>query len=296
MTNERPIDQVRQMLAGLIGGPDTPWQDRRAQTEAFAAAFVAPPGVRFQAGNLGGVPCEWVLPAEGSPTPIFMHFHGGGYVMGMPAASRTLTSQLALSRAMRVVSVDYRLAPEHPFPAAVEDAVAAYRALLHSGISAKYVAFGGESAGGGLTIAALIAARDEGLPMPACAVVVSPWTDMTCKAASFDAKALTDPLLTRKSLSDMAAAYLGGANPRTPLASPNFGDLRRLPPLLIHVGSEEVLLDDAMALLDAARGQGVDATIEIWEDMIHVWHMFHPMLPQSGEAIEQLARFMRKHW
>jgi monoterpene epsilon-lactone hydrolase len=207
-----------------------------------------------------------------------------------------LTSQLALSRAMRVVSVDYRLAPEHPFPAAVEDAVAAYRALLHSGISEKYVAFGGESAGGGLTIAALIAARDEGLPMPACAVVVSPWTDMTCKAASFEAKALTDPLLTRKSLSDMAAAYLGGANPRTPLASPNFGDLRGLPPLLIHVGSEEVLLDDAMALLDAARGQGVDATIEIWEDMIHVWHMFHPMLPQSGEAIEQLARFMRKHW
>jgi len=292
----RPIDQVRQMLADLIGGPDTPWMERRAQTETFAAAFVAPQGIRIEPGKLGAVDCEWIVPVGAAPTPVFLHLHGGGYVMGMPAASRTLTAQLALSKAMRVVSIDYALAPENPFPAAVDDAIAAYRALLRSGISPGNIAIGGESAGGGLAIATLIAARDAGLPMPASAVAISPWTDMTCTARSFDAKAGADPLLTRRSLAEMADAYLAGADPRTVLASPGFADLRGLPPLLIHVGSEEVLLDDAVGLHAAARRAGVDATIEVWNDMIHVWHMFHPALPEAAEAIDGIVRFVARHW
>ena len=292
----RPIDQVRQMLAELIGSPDTPWMERRAQTEKFAAAFVAPEGIRFTPGKLGTVGCEWIVPTDATPLPVFMHLHGGGYVMGMPAASRPLTAQFALSKAMRVVSIDYAIAPERPFPAAVNDALAAYRALLKSGVSPKQISIGGESAGGGLAVATLIAARDAGLPLPASAVAISPWTDMTCTVPSFDAMAGADPLLTRFSLSQMADAYLSGADRRSPLASPGLADLHGLPPLLVHVGSEEVLLDDAVGLHAAAKRQGVDATLEVWPGMIHVWHMFYPLLPEAGRAVEGIVRFLRRHW
>lgn len=284
------------MLAELVGSPDTPWRERRATTEQFAAAFVPPDGLRFTPGKLGAVDCEWVLPADASPAPVFMHLHGGGYVMGMPAASRPLTAQLAGSKTMRVVSIDYAIAPEKPFPAAVDDAVAAYRALIQSGVSPKQIAIGGESAGGGLAVATLVAARDAGLPMPASAVALSPWTDMRCSSASFETKAGVDPLLTRRSLSAMADAYLSGADRKAPLASPNLADLRGLPPLLIQTGSDEVLLDDAVGLDAAAKRQGVETTLEIWPGMIHVWHMFHPLLPEAGQAVAGIVRHLRKHW
>ncbi len=291
-----PIGQVRQMLQSLIGGPDTPFMARRVQSEKFAAAFVKPPGVDIESDVLGGVTVERITPEDAHASRIFFHLHGGGYVLGNPAGSRAFTCEFARLAKCRVVSVDYRLAPENPFPAAVDDAVDAYFALLASGTKPLNVAIGGESAGGGLAVATLIAARERQLPMPAALVALSPWVDMRCESTSFETKAAVDPLLTRRSLKEMADAYLQGADPRDGLASPMLTSLAGLPPMLIHVGSDEVLVDDARGLLATARHSNVDATLEIWPDMIHVWHMFHAMLPQGAQATEALVRFVLAQW
>ncbi|HVP85856.1 MAG TPA: alpha/beta hydrolase [Rhizomicrobium sp.] len=289
------IDQVREMLAGLIGGPDTPFMQRRAQSEAFAAAFVAPPGLHIEQGELGGVPVEWIVPDGADRAPVLFHLHGGGYVLGKPNGSRPFTTAFALKARARVVSVDYRLAPENPFPAGVDDGVAAYAALLEK-IPASRVAIGGESAGGGLAVAIMLAAREKNLPLPSSVLLISPWTDLSCTSETFNTKAYVDPLLTRRSLKEMADAYVPEETARSPLASPLFGDLAGLPPMLIHVGSEEVLLDDAKRLHKHASEQGVKSQIEIWHRMIHVWHMFHPMLAEGDVAIRKLAEFARAHW
>lgn len=291
-----PIEQVRSFLAGLIGGPDTPFMERRKQAAEFEAAFVMPPGVEAEEGNLGGIGVEWIVPSGAERTPIVFHLHGGGYVLGTPAGSRPFTTELALRTNARIVSVDYRLAPEHPYPAAVDDAVAAYAALLGQGVPPQAIAVGGESAGGGLTIAMLLAARDRGLAMPACAFAVSPWTDVTCEADSFDTKASVDPLLTRRSLKQMGDAYIANGDGRAPYASPLYADLRGLPPLLIHVGSDEVLLDDSVLLHKRATTAGIDTTLNVADGMIHVWHMFHGMLPEGAAAIGEIAEFAKAHW
>lgn len=290
------IDLVRQMLKELVGGPDTPFMERRAQADAFAKAFAMPAGVRAVADHLGGIPVEWIVPEGAEDAPVLFHLHGGGYVLGNPAGSRPFTTAFALRSGARVVSIDYRLAPEHPFPAAVDDALKAYRALLTLGQEPARVAIGGESAGGGLVVATLLAARAADLPMPACVFAISPWVDMTCRAETFDTLGALDPLLTRRALKEMADAYLAGAAENNPLASPLFADLEGLPPLLIHVGSDEVLLDDAAGLHARAAACGVESAFEIWDGMIHVWHMFHPLLPDGERAIAGLADFARVHW
>lgn len=295
MTGDRPIDRVRAMLAGLVT-PDMPFIERRAQAEKFAQDFVVPDGLDIEADTFGHVPVEWVIPRGSPAAPVIFHLHGGGYVLGNPAASRPLTTALALKSGARVVSVGYRLAPEHPFPAAVDDATAAYRALLAQGRRAKEIAVGGESAGGGLAVAMLVAARDEGLALPSSAFAISPWTDLSCAAASFDARAKLDPMLTRRALREMADAYLAGASAWKPLASPLFANLGGLPPLLIHAGSDEVLFDDARLLHSAAQAAGVASTLHVHEGMIHVWHMFHPVLPEGGEAIDEIAAFLASRW
>lgn len=291
-----PINEVRQMLKSLIGGPDTPFMERRIQAEKFAAAFVKPPGITFESSTLDGVPVEWIIPDQAHPSHIFFHLHGGGYVLGDAAGSRAFTCEFARLARCRVVSVDYRLAPENPFPAAVQDAVTAYSALLALGAEPNEIAIGGESAGGGLAVATLVAARDRNLPMPAALIAISPWADMRCESASFATKAEVDPLLTRRSLKEMADAYLQGANPADGLASPLLANLTDLPPMLIHVGSDEVLLDDAKGLADAANESNVDAQLEVWPDMIHVWHMFHAMLPEGAQATDELAAFVLAQW
>ena len=290
------IALVRQMLAELVGSPDTPFLQRRPQADAFAKAFELPKDMRVRTGHLGGVPVEWILPDGVEDGPALFHLHGGGYVLGNPAGSRPFTTLFAREARARVVSIDYRLAPEHPFPAAVDDALAAYRALLSQGQDPAQVAVGGESAGGGLTVALLLAARDAGLPMPACAFAISPWIDMSCTAESFATRAAVDPLLTRRALKEMAQAYLGGASEANPLASPLHGDLAGLPPLLIHAGSDEVLLDDAIGLHARAAAHGVETSFEVWDGMIHVWHMFHALLPEGARATAALAQFSRSHW
>jgi monoterpene epsilon-lactone hydrolase len=191
-----------------------------------------------------------------------------------------------------VLSVDYRLAPEHPHPAAVEDATAAYRFLLDTGISPGNLAIGGDSAGGGLTVACLIALRDAGLPLPAAGVCISPWVDLTQSGESMDSKADEDPMVSREALQVMANAYLGGGDPKEATASPLFADLAGLPPLLIQVGTAETLLDDATRLAERAKSQGVDVTLEAWEEMIHVWHAFAVLLPEGRQAIERIGEFL----
>jgi epsilon-lactone hydrolase len=290
---ERPIDAIRTMLLSLLGGPDASIAFRREQSALFAADQPAPPpDVRIEATALAGVPAERITVAGEIASKVFLHLHGGGYVLGDPSGSRGFTTALARAARLEVISVDYRLAPEHPFPAAVEDAVAAYSALLERGVAPARIAIGGESAGGGLVIAALVAMRDSGLPMPACAVALSPWTDLTCSSPSYLTRAGSDPLLTRNVLLDMAAEYLAGQSASAPLASPLTADLKGLPPLLIQVGEDEVLLDDAVSLAGRAREAGVTVELQVWPEMIHVWQMFSGALPEADLAIAEIANFV----
>jgi len=288
----RPIDAVRRMLAELLGGPNASIAHRQAQAAVFAAAQPPlPAGLTATTETFRGVSVERLEPQAASALTL-LHLHGGGYVMGDPAGSRGLTTRLALTTPATVYSVDYRLAPEHPFPAAVQDAVAAYAELLARGVDPARTAVIGESAGGGLAVAALVAARDQGLPMPAACVALSPWTDLACEGPSHTALHGRDPLLTRDILLEMADLYLVGRSPADPLASPARADLTGLPPLLIQAGSEEVLLDDALMLAEAARTRGVAVDLRVWPDMIHVWQMFGDLLPEAEDAISDIRRFL----
>lgn len=295
--SERPIDAIRGMLLSLLGGPDASIAHRRAQSALFAASQPPPPaGLRIAPITLSGVPGEAIeVEADAGPN-TFLHLHGGGYVMGDPPGSRGFTTTLAFATRARVVSLDYRLAPAHPFPAAVDDALAAYRALLEAGTPPARIAIGGESAGGGLAIAALLAIREAGLPLPAAGVAMSPWVDLACKGGSYDERADRDPLLTRGVLLEMADQYLQGQDPRLPLASPVTADFTGLPRLLIQAGSDEVLLDDAITLAQQAQAAGVAAELEVWPDMIHVWQMFGGLLPEADQAVARIADFLTQTW
>jgi acetyl esterase/lipase len=250
--------------------------------------------VRFEPVDAGGVPAEWTAAPGARTDRTLVYLHGGGYCLGSVATHRSLVARLSRAARVRVLSVDYRLAPEHPHPAAVEDAVAALRFAYASGLDPARVAVGGDSAGGGLAVAALLALRDRGLPLPAAGVCISPWTDLSASGASVRTRADLDPLVDADDLACLAAAYLGGRDPRAPLASPLFADLRGLPPLLVHVGTAEILLDDATRLAENARDAGVDVELEVWDDMIHVWHAFADLLPEGVQAIEGIATFLEK--
>jgi len=283
------------MLADLLGGPDATIAHRQAQSAVFAAAQPPlPDGLTATTTMHAGVRVERLSP-QATPSLALLHLHGGGYVMGDPAGSRGLTTRLALEAPATVFSVDYRLAAEHPFPAAVEDAVAVYEDLIRTGVDPKRLAVIGESAGGGLAVALLIAARDAGLPMPAAGVALSPWADLSCAGASYTDLHGRDPLLTRDILLEMARLYCGDHDPRAPLASPIGADLTGLPPLLIQAGTEEVLRDDAFGLAATARACGVSVDLQIWPDMIHVWQMFGDVLPEAVDAIAAIRDFVRAH-
>lgn len=278
-------------------GPDVPLPVQRETFEKLAARMPVAAGASRRAVDAGGVPAEWLEP-DGAPagSPTILYFHGGGYIIGSLTTIRPLATNLALAAGARVLSLDYRLAPEHPHPAAVDDAVTAWAWLLEQGTDPATVAFGGDSAGGGLTVAALLAAKERDLPLPAAGVCISPWTDLTLSGASLDRNAATDPEVTRAKLAQMAELYLAGADPRAPLASPAFADLTGLPPLLIQAGTAEALEDDAVRLAEAARAAGVPVTLERYRDMIHVWHAFAPGLPEATATIERLAGWLVARW
>jgi acetyl esterase/lipase len=264
----------------------------RASMDALTSALPPPEGVKFEAANAGGVPAEWTAPEGVESESAIVYFHGGGYTLGSIQSHRPLLARLARATGARVLSVAYRLAPEHPYPAAVEDALAAYRFVVASGVSPSRIAIAGDSAGGGLTAACLIALRDAGDPLPAAGVCISPWLDLSLSGESWRTKAGVDPLVQRPQLQMMARAYLAGADPKSATASPFFADLSGLPPLLVQVGTCEVLLDDATGFAERARAAGVEVELDVWEDMIHVWHAFADLLPEARDAIDRIAAYL----
>jgi phosphinothricin tripeptide acetyl hydrolase len=290
---DRGIDVVRAHLAKLPPSDSLTTAERRAQYERAEKVFPTPPDVKVERVSVPAAPAEWLRPPSATPGRVVLYLHGGGYVIGSPRSHRHLAAAIAGAAGASALLLDYRLAPEHPFPAAVEDATAAYRWLLDQAIAPEHIVIAGDSAGGGLTVATLLALREARVPLPAGGVCISPWVDLTCSGASYATKAAADPIVRRASVEEMARAYLGATPPRTPLASPLFADLRGLPPLLIHVGSDEVLLDDAVRLAERAKAGGVDATLEIYDRMIHVWHWFLPMLDEAQTAVEAIGRFVR---
>jgi acetyl esterase/lipase len=252
-------------------------------------------GFEAEPAQIGGVAGEWVRArAVRRIDAALLYLHGGGYVIGSPKSHRHMLGPLSAASGLPVFAADYRLAPECPFPAAVDDAVAAYKGLLDSGLAPEKLAIAGDSAGGGLTIATLVAARDKGLALPACAVAFSPWCDLSQGGESFRSRARRDPIVKKEGIDVMAAAYLAGADAKTPLASPLFANLKGLPPLLIQVGTEEALHDDAVGLKARAEQAGVEVSFESWGGMIHVWHIFHPILAEGRDAIARAGAFLKR--
>ncbi len=268
--------------------------EMRERFGALADLLPTPADVTISTLSVGAVPAEFVQTDDWDQATTVLYLHGGGYVIGSPATHRTLAYNLAAASAARILLIDYRLAPEHPFPAPVDDAVSAYAWLLEQGNHAEQIAIAGDSAGGGLTIAALVEIRDRGLPLPAAAVSISPWVDLECAGESMISKADVDPMVQRDGILWFAAHYLNGAAPKSPLASPLYAELGGLPPTLVQVGTAETLLDDAVRLTAALEKAGVAVTYREWPDMIHVWHLFAPMLSEGREAIVEAGAFVRQ--
>ena len=289
---EAVITLVRQREADESQGAT---EGRRRSFERMVDGFTIDVPARYSRLNAGGVTAEWVTAEIASDSRVVLYLHGGGYIIGSPRTHRPLMAELSQASKGRVLGLDYRLAPEHPFPAPVEDSVAAYRWLLSEGYDPARIAVAGDSAGGGLTVAMMVQARYLGLPVPGAAVCISPWVDMEGLGESMETRAAADPMVGKENLMVSAKTYLGGSDPRAPLAAPLYADLRGLPPMLIQVGDAEVLLDDSTRLAGIAREAGVEVEMDVWDDMIHVWHLFAPILPEGKQAISQAGEFIKKH-
>jgi epsilon-lactone hydrolase len=277
-------------------GPGASLAERRARAVA-AARWVPnpPPGIRRTPVDAGGVAAEWVVAPVSECHRHIFYLHGGGYVIGSPALYRHLTWRLARAARARLLAVDYRLAPEHPFPAAVDDALRAYEWLLGDGADPRRTVVIGDSAGGGLAFAFLMRCRDERrLPLPAAVVALSPWTDLACTGPSLSRNAGIDPFLDANGIPPIAECYLAGADPRHPYASPLYGDPTDLPPALIQVGSDEVLRDDASRMAERLRAAGCPVVLEIWPRMPHVWHLFASVMPEARRAIARIGAFTQE--
>ena len=260
---------------------------------AFGGSSAA---VTFERVSAGGVDGEWIAPASAPEDKAVLYFHGGGFRIGSVTSHRDLIAQIALTTGCRVLAINYRLAPEHRFPAALDDALAAYGWMRDRGLKPDNVAFAGDSAGGNLVLAAMLALRERGLPLPVSAVLMSPWTDLAATGASYDTRADADPVHQRPMILALAKNYLGGqGDPCNPLVSPLYADLRGLPPLLIQVGDRETVLDDSVMLAEKARAAGIDVNLEIWDGMIHVFQMFGAELPEAHQAIASIAAFFDRH-
>jgi epsilon-lactone hydrolase len=265
----------------------------RLDADARATAFPLPADVSVQPVVANGVRAEWTSTPDADASSAILYLHGGGYVICSLDSHRHLVAEIGRACGTRTLAIDYRLAPEHPFPAPVEDTFAAYRYLLADGLKPNRIALAGDSAGGGLVVGSLLAIREAGLPLPGCGWCISPWVDMEALGESFTDRAAADPTVQRETIQMMAQWYLGGADPRHPHAAPIHGDLRGLPPLLIQVGAAETLLDDAVGLARKAGAADVLVDLQIWPEMIHIWHIFFPMLAAGRRAIASGGTFVR---
>lgn len=292
-SEEQTIDRLRQRLARLPAQTSLTLEQLRAQYDRAPEAFPVSEAVQVKAVAAKKVRGEWLTP-EGAADAVILYLHGGGYVIGSPRSHRHLAAAIALATGMRTFTLDYRLAPEHPHPAALDDALAAYRWLrTRKHVPAHRIVIAGDSAGGGLALALLVALRDAGEALPASAVLLSPWVDLSCTLPSCQPGAVPDPVIDPQVIRAMARAYMGRRSLRQPHASPLFADLRGLPPLLVQAGGAESLLDDAREIAIAASRADVHTTLEVWPRMIHVWQWYAPILDDGRVAIERIAEFMR---
>jgi acetyl esterase/lipase len=293
---ETPIAKLKGILREKAAPAHAPIVVAARRNSLEAVAFKVADDVQVETVTVAGRAAEWLRAPGAQAGRAVLYLHGGGYVIGSINTHRALAGEVSRAAQAAVLLIDYRLAPEHPFPAAVTDGVAAYCWLLAQGFTAPQTAIAGDSAGGGLTVATLLSARDQAVPMPGAAVCISPWSDLTCANASYQTQAAADPMVAFDGVTQMAQLYLQDQSATHPLASPNYADLRGLPPLLIHVGTDEVLLDDAVVLDAHARAAGVQSTLEVWAGMVHVWHAFHPMLPEGRQGIARVGEFLRAQW
>lgn len=274
---------------------DVPLEIRRRRLDAAARRGIRiPRGISTRTVAADTVPAEWIEPEQSCPECVFLYLHGGGYVMGSITTHRGLAARIAQAGCCRALLINYRLAPEFPFPAALEDALSAYRFLLKKGYPPERIAIGGDSAGGGLTLATALALRDNHEPLPSALFLISPWTDLTFSGDSVRTRADRDPLLKPHSNDWLLEAYAGSWPLTHPYISPLFADPRGLPPTLIQVGSEEILFDDSARLEVRLKEAGVPVQMEVWEGMWHVFQAFAPYVPEALEAIEHIGQFLKQ--
>jgi epsilon-lactone hydrolase len=282
---------LREVIAKRVRSDDI--GQRRRDIDARGRLYALPADVVVEPVSAYGVKAEWTSTPDADSSKAILYLHGGGYVIGSLDSHRHLAAEAGRAARARTLALDYRMAPEHPFPAAVDDALAGYRFLLAAGVPSGGITIAGDSAGGGLVVAAMLAIRDARLPQPGCGWAISPWVDMEAIGGSMTGKAATDPTVQRAGILEMAKLYLNGADPRSPLAAPIYGDLRGLAPLLIQVGAAETLLDDAVRLAQVAGAADVAVDLQIWPEMIHVWHVYYHELAAGRRAIAAGAEFAR---
>ena len=284
-----------ELMASVSGTEESPVSiaDMRAMLDAFMSRVATmPTGVTWTPVEVGGVPGLWSKPVDGTDDRTILYLHGGGYVVGCPEGYKYLTGHLAKTVGCRVLSIDYRMPPDHPFPAALEDSTQAYRWLLESGVKPTSLAICGDSAGGGLTLATLVALRNADVPLPAAAVAISPWTDLAQSGETFVSNAAHDHL-QKEMLDGMAGMYLNGRDPDDPLAAPVHADLTGLPPLYIQVGDRETLFDDAKVVAHKAMSAGVDITLDVLPEMFHDCHVGVGRVPEADAALARFGTFLR---
>jgi epsilon-lactone hydrolase len=290
-----PIDRAIAHIRAVYSSwnRDTSVTQMRSDWDAAFGGSTAP--VTCERVSAGGVDGEWISPADAPQDKAILYFHGGGFRIGSVSSHRDLIAQIALASGCRVLGINYRLAPEHRFPAALDDALAAYDWMLGRGLEPGNVAFAGDSAGGNLALATMLALRERKLLLPASAVLMSPWTDLAATGASYLSRADADPIHQRPMILALAKNYLGEGDPYDPLVSPLYADLGGLPPLLIQVGDRETVLDDSVMFADIARAAGVDVDLQVWDGMIHVFQMLGAELPEAHQAIASIAQFLNRH-
>ena len=284
------LAKVLEILKSQPPNPNASVERMRAGMEKVAERVAS--DVRCEPIEIGRIRAEWIVAPGAADDRVILYLHGGGYVMGSINTHRAMIARISRAAKARVLALDYRLAPEHPFPAALDDATAAYRWLIAQGYKPNKITISGDSAGGGLTFATLLSLRDSKAPMPAAAVPISPWTDLAATGESLRTRAKADPMVGNSGLVPMAKHYAGTHDLKHPLVSPLYAELHDLPPLLIHVGDAEILLDDSTRIAERAKAAGVDVTLEVWPEMVHVWHVFAKLLPEAQQAIDRIGEFV----
>ncbi len=288
------IDAVRALLSSKprpVG-----WTQRRQRIEEVGSIWPAAADIKREQIDIVGIRAEWSIAPDSDASRVLLFFHGGGYCSGSILSHRRLVTEAGRAAGARTLAIEYRLAPEHPFPAALDDACSAWNFLRKSGIAAEHIVVGGDSAGGGLTVALINRLRDAGEPVPGCAWLISPWTDLTLSGSTLTTKDAVDPIIHKAYLAELVEAYLpGDIDRRDPRVSPLYADLKGLPPTLIQIGANETLLDDSTRFAAAAGAANVAVTLEIWPDMIHAWPMWNAHLEPGRHALANAGEFIRRH-